>query len=58
MIAVDPTRSRIFPKSGIDSAMKSRNITTSVRNMSLLTLKPKKRMMDNCLEHMKVKLKT
>ena len=42
MIAVDPTRSSIFPKSGIDSAMKSRNITTSVRNMSLLTLKPEK----------------
>ena len=41
-MAVDPTRSKMFPKSGIDSAMNSKKITTNVRNMSRLMLKPGK----------------
>ena len=39
VIAVDPTMSRILPKSGIDSATNSKATTTPVLNSILRTLK-------------------
>ena len=39
VIAVDPTMSRILPKSGIDSAINSKATTTPVLNSILRTLK-------------------
>ena len=39
VIAVDPTMSRILPKSGIDSAINNRATTTPVLNSILRILK-------------------